>query len=98
MAQLVVTPALVALVERAVQLARLARTLRRCLAGLAVSAVTLAQQGRARWVLAEWMEFLGRAAAVQAALAERVEQAAMLVLEALAAVVPPGRAVAVVLA
>jgi hypothetical protein len=43
-------PALAALVAAAALLAQLARTLRRCLAGLEVSAVTLAQQGRARWV------------------------------------------------
>jgi hypothetical protein len=48
--RLVVTPALVELVERVVQLACLARTPRRCLAVLAGLAVTLARRARARWV------------------------------------------------
>jgi hypothetical protein len=50
MAQLVVMPALAALVERVAQLARLARTQRRCSVVMAEPAVTLAQQARARWV------------------------------------------------
>jgi hypothetical protein len=95
-AQQVVMPALVVLVEQAVQLARLARTRRRCLAVLAVSAVTLAQQARALWVRAAWMEHSRRVTADLAALVEPVEQAALLVLAALAAMVLPGRAVAVV--
>jgi hypothetical protein len=48
--QLVVMPDRAALVERAALLARLARTLRRCLVVMAEPAVMLAQQVRARWV------------------------------------------------
>jgi hypothetical protein len=95
-ARRVVMPALVALVERAAQLARLARTRRRCLAVLAEPAVTLARRARARLVWAAWMEHRRRVTAVLAALAEPVARAAMLVPAALAAVVLLGRAATVV--
>jgi hypothetical protein len=87
---------LAVLVERAVQLARLARTRRRCLVVMAEPAVTLGSLVVARWVRAAWMEHRRRVTALLAALAARAARAAMLVLAALAAVVLLGRAVAVV--
>ncbi len=94
--RMVVMPGRAVLVERAALLARLARTRRPWLAGLAGPAVMPARRVRVRRVLAAWMEFLGRAAAVQVALVELAARAAMLVLAALAALVVAGRAVAVV--
>jgi hypothetical protein len=86
----------VALAEQVVQLARLAQTLRRCLAVLAGLAVTPARRAKARRALAAWMEHRCRVTADLAALAELAARAAMLVLAAQAAVVVPGRAVLVV--
>ncbi len=95
-AQQVVTPALVALVERVVQRARLAQTLRRCSAGLAGLAVMPALLVVARRARAAWMEHRRRVTVDQAAWAELAVRAAMLVLAALEAAVVPGRAATVV--
>ena len=86
----------VVLVERAALLARLARTPRRYLAVPAGPAVTLARRAKAQRVLTVRMEHPHCVTAVPAALAEPAARVAMQVLAALAAVVLPGRAVAVV--
>ena len=91
-------PALVALVERAAQLARLARTRRPWLAVLVGLAVTLARRVRVRLVRSARLEHRLRAAALRAALAALVARAAMQELAALAAVVVLGLAATVVLA
>jgi hypothetical protein len=89
-------PGRVALVERVVQLARLARTLRRCSAVMAGLAVTLGSLVVARRVRAAWMEHRCRVTADLAALAEPAARAAMLVLAAVGAAAVPGRAATVV--
>jgi hypothetical protein len=91
-----VMPDRAALVERAALLARLARTLRRCLVVMAEPAVMLAQQVRARWVWAAWMEHRRRVTAELVALVELAARVAMLVPAALGAVVVAGLAAAVV--
>ena len=88
-------PGLVALVERAVQLARLARTPRRCLAVLAGQAVTLAWRVRARRVSAARVEQPCLLTADRAVLVERAARAAMQELAALVAVAALARAAAV---
>ena len=87
---------LVALVERAVLLARLARTRRCCLAVLAGPAVMPVRLVRARWVLAARMEHSPRAMAERAALVAPAAWAAMLELAALEELAVPGLAATVV--
>jgi hypothetical protein len=88
-------PARAALVERAAQQARLARTPRRCLAVLAGLAVTPAWRARERRVRSARLEHRLRAAALRAVLAALVARAVMQELAALVAVVLLGRAAAV---
>jgi hypothetical protein len=94
-ARLVVMPGLVALVERVVQRAHLARTLRRCSVVMAGPAVMLARLARARWVSAAWMEHRRRVTVDLAVLVELAVRAAIPVLAALGAVVVPGLVAAV---
>jgi hypothetical protein len=94
--QLAVTPGRAAVVERAVPLARLARTLRRCSAVMAGLAVTLGSLVMARWVLPVPMEHRSRVTALPAAMAEPAATAATEEPAVPAAWVVPGRAVMVV--
>jgi hypothetical protein len=98
MAQQVVMPALVALVDRVALLARLARTPRPCSAVLAGPAVMPVSLVVARRVSVVPVEQSPRATALPAAWADWAALAAMLVPAALAAVVVLGLAAMVVLA